>query len=362
MPSLLDLTLLERPYRVALAGMSDEQVGAVTRAWARCGARPADDDGEGATVSAALTSHREEVAAGADIASPDFAEVSARLTSALTTNVIRRRSRDLLLLHAAAVSDPVSGRTVALVGPSGRGKTTAARILAERWGYVTDETVAIRDDASVVPFPRPLSVVDPRPGSPKLQLGPDDLGLRRLGSAPRLSAILLLDRAPGDRIGGPRLSGLPLHEAVGDLVGQVSALSARPNGLRRLSSVIDACDGVRRVRYAEAAELAELVRPLLEWPTAKAKELRYAQAADAETLPDGDRLIVLAGGRVGVLDGIAPVVWQACARPAGVADLVQRVVHAHGVPAGGAPVADVVAVARALVGAGLLRRLGEPAA
>jgi hypothetical protein len=357
--SLVDLTLLERPYRVALAGMSTEQVEAVTRAWARCDARAADDDGGAATVSAALTSHREEVAPGADIASHDFAEISARLTSTLTSNAIRRRSRDLLLMHAAAVSDPVSGRTVALVGPSGRGKTTAARILAERWGYVTDETVAIRDDASVVPFPRPLSVVDPRPGSPKLQLGPDDLGLRRLGSPPRLSAILLLDRAPGERIGGgPRVSGLRLHEAVGDLVGQVSALSARPNGLRRLSAVIDACDGVRRVRYSEATELADLVRPLLEWPTAQARPLRYAQAADAETLPDGDRLIVLVGGRVAVLDGIAPALWQACVRPAGVGELVQRVLHAHGAPAGGTPVADVVAVARALVDAGLLTRLG----
>lgn len=360
MSSLVDLTLLERPYRVALAGMSEEQVAAVTRAWSRCGAQAAGDDGESASVSVALTSCREGAAADADIASPDFAEVSARLTSALTTNVIRRRSRDLLLLHAAAVSDPVSGRTVALVGPSGRGKTTAARILAERWGYVTDETVAIRDDASVVPFPRPLSVGDPRPGSPTLQLGPDDLGLRRLGTPPRLSGILLLDRAQGGRIGGgPRLSTLPLHEAVGDLVGQVSALSARPNGLRRLSSVIDACDGVRRVRYTEAAELAELVRPLLEWPTATARELRYAQSPDAETLPDGDRLIVLAGGRVAVLDGIAPVVWQACARPAGVGELVQRVLHAHGSPVGGTPVADVVAVARALVGAGLLTRVGD---
>jgi hypothetical protein len=153
------------------------------------------------------------------------------------------------------------------------------------------------------------------------------------------------------------MSGLRLHEAVGDLVSQVSALSARPNGLRRLGAVIDACDGVRRVRYSEAAELAELVRPLLEWPTAAAREPRYAQAPEAETLSDGDRLIVLAGGRVAVLDGIAPALWQACVRPAGVGELVRRVLHAHGSPAGGTPVADVIAVARVLVDEGLLTRL-----
>ena len=68
---------------------------------------------------------------------------------------------------------------LALVGPSGTGKTTATRLLATRLGYVSDETVSIDPDGTVAPHPKPLSVVArPTAGrGDKQQLSPDDLGL-----------------------------------------------------------------------------------------------------------------------------------------------------------------------------------------
>ena len=47
------------------------------------------------------------------------------------------------MLHAAGIAD-ADGLVVALVGPSGMGKTTASSYLARHgFGYVTDETVSI---------------------------------------------------------------------------------------------------------------------------------------------------------------------------------------------------------------------------
>ena len=65
-------------------------------------------------------------------------------------------------LHAGGVADE-SRRVLAVVGPSGTGKTTATLALARRLGYVSDETVSIDPDGTVAPHPKPLSVVpDPQ--------------------------------------------------------------------------------------------------------------------------------------------------------------------------------------------------------
>jgi hypothetical protein len=64
-------------------------------------------------------------------------------------------------LHAGGVSD-VRRRVLAVVAPSGTGKTTATIALARRLGYVSDETVSIDPAGIVAPHPKPLSVlVDP---------------------------------------------------------------------------------------------------------------------------------------------------------------------------------------------------------
>lgn len=80
-------------------------------------------------------------------------------TSRATVASLEARAGELLMFHAAGLSAS-DGRVVALVGPSGTGKSTAARTLCrDDFGYVTDETVAVDDAQRVLPFPKPIAVI-----------------------------------------------------------------------------------------------------------------------------------------------------------------------------------------------------------
>ncbi len=99
---------------------------------------------------------------------------------------------EALMLHASAVALD-DGRVIGFVGPSGRGKTTASQALGRTYGYVTDETLAIRADGSVVAYPKPLSI-GTRPDVKRHRAG---LGTRASLGAGRGAA------ARGDRAARP---------------------------------------------------------------------------------------------------------------------------------------------------------------
>ncbi len=61
-----------------------------------------------------------------------------QLSSRATLAGIEARSGELLMLHAAGLADPQSGRVVACVAPSGTGKTTLSRAAAGTLLYVTN--------------------------------------------------------------------------------------------------------------------------------------------------------------------------------------------------------------------------------
>jgi ABC-type cobalamin/Fe3+-siderophores transport system ATPase subunit len=167
------------------------------------------------------------------------------------------------MLHAAAVADVESGATAVLLGPSGAGKTTLAATLGRRFGYLTDETAAIDDDLQVLPFPKPLSVLPASGARVKAQVSPDDLGLLEPGPAPYpVRALVLLDRAAHHE-GPPVVEPVATIDALPWLAAQTSysALLERP--LHRLAAVAQAAGGVRRVTYAEAADLIPVVAALL---------------------------------------------------------------------------------------------------
>lgn len=86
---------------------------------------------------------------------PDLLQM---LTQAVTRAAIDAQAGRLVMLHAAGIQDPATGAVVALVGPGGTGKTTLIRALGPGRGYITDETVAVTDDHTVLPYPKPLSV------------------------------------------------------------------------------------------------------------------------------------------------------------------------------------------------------------
>lgn len=259
-------------------------------------------------------------------------ELADRLTSTVTLTGIGELSGEALMLHASAVALD-DGRVLGFVGPSGRGKTTAAQSLGAQFGYVTDETLAVQHDGTVLAYPKPLSIGD-RP-SHKSQTAASALGL---GRAPaddlRLAAIVLLDRRPG--VEQPRVEWVPLTEALADLVPQTSYFAQIDRPLRTLVELVRSTGGVRRVVYSEASTLPGLVDEILSTThdddaviTEIADQSRqgcdcagradddaaapgtYRRAHHVDALMVDEQVIVLRTNEVTVLDGVGPVVWLA---------------------------------------------------
>jgi hypothetical protein len=302
------------------------------------------------------------------------------LSQRVTLAALEQRRGDLWMLHAAGLAGD-DGRVVVLVGPSGRGKTTAVRTLATSFGYVSDESVAIDDEGRVWPYRKPLSVIE-KQGAPKAERSPSELGLRALPDAAlRVAAVVLLDRVP-ESAGLPTIETLDVGDALEDLVSQSSGLTSMPAPLRSIAALAGATGGIRRVTYHEAASLRSVVESLLAGSDAAADAVpegrgagegdvsrlaartsagRYSRTAfvDALDLSNPDRVAVLrsAGDGTGVLHvlaGVAPALWRA-ADAASAADLTAAAVAAYGPPGGDAD-ALVEAAADALVETGLLSR------
>ncbi|KQQ05575.1 hypothetical protein ASF42_03125 [Rathayibacter sp. Leaf294] len=104
-----------------------------------------------------------------------FEHRASAAISEVTLRAIEAAQGSLLMLHACALADP-SGATVVFVGPSGRGKTTAAATLGRSYGYVTDETTGITPDGRILPYEKPL-LIRTAEGMPKRPFSPDELGL-----------------------------------------------------------------------------------------------------------------------------------------------------------------------------------------
>lgn len=334
--------------RIDTSDLSAADRVAVADAWA--GARVTDSD----PLPAA---HRTLEVSGT---SPIDRELSV-LSQRLTLEAIEARRGELWMLHAAAVAD-AEGRVVAVIGPSGRGKTTAARALAETYGYVSDETVGIDSSGQVHPYRKPLSIVEE--SAVKAQRAPAELGLRELPATPlRLSALVLLDRRP-DGPDVPVVEPCDLGEVLPELVEQTSYLADLPRPLRTIAACVRAVDGVHRVVYREAATLPKALAPLFTDPRpvrveeagwgARRMEAQVTDEVDAVPeavfrgafldaieFDDSDRVALLqpdlpTGATLRMLSGIAPALWRA-ADPASRPALVQAAVDAYGLPENGDP-------------------------
>lgn len=292
----------------------------------------------------------------------DVVEVLADLSQRVTLAAIEARRGELWMLHAAGLALP-DGRVVALIGPSGRGKTTASRALGVSYGYVSDETVAIDVDGRVWPYRKPLSIIEVQ-GQAKTQRSPSSLGLLALPDAPlRLAAIAMLDRQiKTDAENGisadlPFIEPIDLGDAVPELVAQSSYLADMPHALRTFAALAAAVGGVQRVAYQEASSLRELVTALAEVDAVDSEAAAasvsppepgrlpgpgpiYSRAPvhDQLQLADPDRVVLLqldasGSGMVRVLSGIAPELWRR-ADSATLDDLVEAAVETYGAPPG----------------------------
>lgn len=242
---------------------ADELGDEVRAAWDRC--LRADPEGAPvATLDVWLDDDAEIIAEarrGGAVASTEITPLMDELSTRVTQAGLEELVGKAWLLHACALSHPETGATVVLVAPSGTGKTTAATTLGRRFGYLTDETAVVMRDGSVVPFPKPLSLlVDGK--RPKKQVSPSDLGLGATPAAGRLVAVALLQRDP--EADGVSVEAVPTVEALALLAEQTSSLHLLDNPLSTVAEFLRERGGARRLVYAECSELESVVADWME--------------------------------------------------------------------------------------------------
>lgn len=288
-----------------------------------------------------------------------------RVTSLVTMAALEHTKGERINLHAAGLADE-QGRVLALIGPSGTGKTTAARRLARDLDYVSDETVSIGVGLDVAVHPKPLSVIVDDPGA-KQQRSADDEGLRATPHLAQLHRLVLLRRGAGPE---PGLRPVESFEAIVAMVPESSSLAITPDCLWRLHEIVTACGGAWRLDYTEiddhAGELIALlaappraVPPVRHLPgEAGHAEIpgRYARCAWLDALDDGAEALVMVGSQVFRLAGLGRVLWLAAAAPATRSELVAAAEHALGEHPQAAELVDAALVP--LLEHGLLA--GEP--
>ena len=261
----LHLTALGVRIRIVAVGNHAEELASAAReAWQSCLTREVS---EGAIDVLAVLDSREDFLAqyrsAGVVAGTRLDEVMDALSPRVTRTAIEARAGELLMLHACAVADP-DGRSLVFVGPSGAGKTTVATVLGREFGYVTDETVGIRDDLSIETFSKPLSILDGRPGV-KSQRSPSSLGLRQAPGRCRVRRIVLLDRGGTSRR-DPFVQPVKTVEGLSLLASETSFLAKIDAPLHRLAAVLSATGGLTRVSYADARDLGPLAQDLLDEP------------------------------------------------------------------------------------------------
>ncbi len=217
--------------------------------------------------SRAVVPAPDEPAAAHTTAQPGPKETEASRDYGLTTQVtmaaLRATAGRRINLHAGGVADE-RRRVLAVVGPSGTGKTTATVALARRLGYVSDETVSIDAAGTVAPHPKPLSVVvDPQRLRNKEQLSPDDLGFLPTPDEGRLARLVVLHRGAEGRRG---LARLATAEGMLQLIEQSSSLAQVPRPLQVLMGLIEECGGLWTLAYDEIEDHVDELVELLDEP------------------------------------------------------------------------------------------------
>ncbi|WP_301111260.1 hypothetical protein [Microbacterium sp.] len=300
----------------------------------------------------------------------DAAALSALSTEVTIKALAHRRHDPVWMLHAAGLATD-DGRVIVLSAASGTGKTTAARHLAQRYAYVSDETIGIDDTGRVVPYRKPLSVIE-REAAPKSQLALSSIGgAHTLPDELHVAKVVVIDRSP-DGPEQPEIEPLDIADALALLGPQTSYLSDGPAPLQRIAALLAATGGAARLRYREVTSIDGIIDDLLAVAPApvppviaRTAPVVDASAADAycraETVDElvlDSRVAVLrrtpSGGQVHVLDGIGPTIWTAAAGGSTLAQIVDAVVTAHGEPADGDPASIVQTAVQVLVDDGLL--------
>ncbi len=255
----------------------------------------------------------------------DWEALPYRLSGAVTIEALRQRVGTDLLFHAAGLSDG-AGRVVVLVAASGTGKTTAARTLGTRLGYVSDESVAIRPDGSVTAYQKPLSLVQGESRVRKVEVSPEAAGLIRAPGDLTFARLVLLVR-------DPELEGAPVVEEL-DILDAAVRAAAQTSGLAKLTAPLDwlaralttGGDPVA-LRYRDIDTCGDVVADLLATPHPPTARWTHHPAGDAVEPVEGEwmramyldaiesegRVLVLTQRGVSLLDGVGALAWLAAA-------------------------------------------------
>lgn len=291
----------------------------------------------------------------------DFERGLSDLSTRVTLEALDALRGTRLLLHAAGVATD-DGRVLAMVGPSGRGKTTASLHLGTHFAYVSDETVAVADDLAVTAYRKPLSVIT-EGHVHKQQVSPSELGLRPLPEAPlRAVGLTLIDRDPdADEIGPVAIDTI---DAICEMTPQISYLPDLPSPLQHLARLFDAVGAPTRLTYRDATELPSLVATMFDSPAVPAPSWEPAPPAlstgpwravdvDDAILVDG-RACILLDGVVTALDHRGRLAWMGARRGATTAEIAQAAVAEFGAPGDGAAVDLIEATLQELCAYGLI--------
>ncbi|GAP54491.1 hypothetical protein AHiyo6_10560 [Arthrobacter sp. Hiyo6] len=278
---VLNIEVLGTHFGVSWGHAVSAQQQAIMRAaWKRCAGRPATvltpapHPPTGRLPFSASVAYRTKsrIPVTFQLQAETFEGLAENLTSQLTLAAILEHAGQFTMLHACGVADPQTGAVVALVAKSGTGKTTASSVLAAAYGYVTDETVAILPDGSIVAYPKPLSIKQPNPEAPKFQVGPDELGLLTAPEELFVQSIVLLDRvAAADGPVSPVLQRVLLADALLALIPETSSQSKIEQPLQSLCRLIDHVGGVWKVTYRRPSNSLRRWHRSLKWRTALAR-------------------------------------------------------------------------------------------
>lgn len=404
---VVDLVTMGCAWTLDLTALDARRADETRDRWARCVDLAIDPgtirlDEEPTTLRVGLGDLPATEAAGSGVVgSVVTASDPERLPYVLSREITRlgltRLRGRASLLHAAALTD-ADGRAVVLVAPSGGGKSTATRVLGERLGYVTDESVVLLADGRIAPHPKPPSlVIDPADRWHKAEPAPDEVGLGPTPAAPRIAALLTLARDPDEA--HPRIEPVGLLDQLLAVLPETSSTWWLDDGLDRLARALTAGGVPARLVYAEVATCHELVAEHLAQAAPAAPTWEHLPPAAHERLPRDDEgsapeptprtphspggmrtdqapprvvraswsdaiacdgeVLVLAGPRPLRLAGPGAVAWRAAREPVTVADLTTTVVaelgeHPEADRIVGAAVAD-------LIDHGALRRVASPA-